>query len=318
VETYMNSWANNPSINEQSVRFSDEKHQDEDIKWVVLDFTQVTGIDTTAANNCFLTVRHIFRSAGVTVVFTGLNEEIHDMLGRTGVLCNDEKVFARLEDGLEWCEERLLESFAHFHPDSKYVMNAKDLRKASSKAITNPSSFMAKPNENPEVLRDILEDYLELENFKLTTEMSSVISAERLAKFFVFEHVETGHVFWNEEDAPDKVYFVQDGAIEQQIGFEEGSNNPPHRFYKVSAGGIVGESGFFLREPYATRAVALTPTSVWWLDRSAMSRMQAESPSLCILVQQTCIKTLALTFSNRVRMTKTQILMQNSTNRKKK
>jgi len=162
---------------------------------------------------------------------------------------------------------------------------------------------------NAQVLQDILRDYLELDHLKADEKLEALLHPQKLSQFFSFETHGTDHVFFEEGSIPEKIFFVQEGAVELQMSTNscEESESVPHRFYKVSAGGIFGEAGFFLRAPQECRAVAARPTAAWSLDRRGMARLQLHSPSLCVLVQQACVKTLALSYKNQLRMAKCQV-----------
>jgi SulP family sulfate permease len=80
-------------------------------RFVVLDFTRVTGLDSTAILS-FSRMRQLARQESMTLVFTGLSDEIGLQLEQGGFdLVNSWNVaaFPDLDHGLEWCENQILE-----------------------------------------------------------------------------------------------------------------------------------------------------------------------------------------------------------------
>ena len=103
------------------------------VEYVVIDFSQVIGVDATSARNCFLLLTKILHTAGVIVVYTEMSDPIEKLLLAHGVIAtppadgmgtdidydngkNDREqaagrglVIPSLDDALEWCEDSLLE-----------------------------------------------------------------------------------------------------------------------------------------------------------------------------------------------------------------
>ena len=103
------------------------------VEYVVIDFSQVIGVDATSARNCFLLLTKILHTAGVIVVYTEMSDAIEKLLVAHGVIAtpsaddmgssmdfangkNEREqaagrglVIPSLDDALEWCEDSLLE-----------------------------------------------------------------------------------------------------------------------------------------------------------------------------------------------------------------
>lgn len=80
--------------------------------FLVLDFSQVTGIDSSVVFSV-RKMSQLVKNNQVTVVMTGMSEGIRSFLSRSGVFDSDENSFQIMPDldhGVEWCEDRLLES----------------------------------------------------------------------------------------------------------------------------------------------------------------------------------------------------------------
>lgn len=77
-------------------------------EFLVLNFTDVSGVDATAARSCFLMLVQLLRGAGATVVFACPRAEIRQLLEAHGVILGSDRVTADLDGALEWCEEQVL------------------------------------------------------------------------------------------------------------------------------------------------------------------------------------------------------------------
>eukprot|EP01012_Entosiphon_sulcatum_P059340 TRINITY_DN8371_c0_g1_i1.p1 TRINITY_DN8371_c0_g1~~TRINITY_DN8371_c0_g1_i1.p1 ORF type:complete len:1134 (-),score=152.31 TRINITY_DN8371_c0_g1_i1:36-3407(-) len=77
------------------------------VKYVLLDFTSVTGIDS-AAVDVFVKIGRITRFAGVVLLWSGLSPRVHYKLHREGVFSTDASIFVSFQEGAEWVETRLL------------------------------------------------------------------------------------------------------------------------------------------------------------------------------------------------------------------
>lgn len=79
------------------------------IKYCLLDFSKVTGIDSTGMLS-FGRMMQWSQEQGITVVFTGLTEKWEKQFVQESVLIDDEmlKFFADVDHGIEWCENEII------------------------------------------------------------------------------------------------------------------------------------------------------------------------------------------------------------------
>jgi hypothetical protein len=96
----------NAYSNEETVSVSNEGEIT--TEYLVLDFTDVKGVDATAARSCFLTLVHLMKNANVTVVFASLNQELQGLLKAHHVIDNHSIIIPDIDDALEWCEDQVL------------------------------------------------------------------------------------------------------------------------------------------------------------------------------------------------------------------
>jgi sulfate permease, SulP family len=82
----------------------------EPLKFLVLDFHLVNGLDSSAVLS-FVKLKQLAYKAGITLVFTELDAEITKLLQQAGCLKPDDpicQVFPDLDRGVEWCETQIL------------------------------------------------------------------------------------------------------------------------------------------------------------------------------------------------------------------
>jgi SulP family sulfate permease len=93
-----------------------QKASNKAVKFLILDFYHVTGLDSTGAATCFLTLRQRAEELGMTLVFCHIKPRVRHLLVVQKVLPVDEealsdefvKEFETADEGLEWCESQLL------------------------------------------------------------------------------------------------------------------------------------------------------------------------------------------------------------------
>lgn len=82
-------------------------------RYVIFDFSQVTGLDATAARSCFLALKILFHRYRVTVVYCGMQSNVEFLLRANDVIDSsaDEgkcHVTDDLDLALDWCEQQLI------------------------------------------------------------------------------------------------------------------------------------------------------------------------------------------------------------------
>lgn len=91
-------------------RLQDQRQPE--IRFLVLDFRLVSGLDSSALNS-FAKLRKIAIAQNVTIIFTSLTPDIQQQLAGHGILNphNDVcQMFPDLDRGVEWCEFQILET----------------------------------------------------------------------------------------------------------------------------------------------------------------------------------------------------------------
>jgi SulP family sulfate permease len=89
----------------------------EAIRYLLLDFRRVTGLDSTALLS-FTKMKQVAQANNLVLVFCDLDREIHQQMAAGGLFLESPTIetFDDLDSALEWCEDRLLEA-AGCRPD---------------------------------------------------------------------------------------------------------------------------------------------------------------------------------------------------------
>lgn len=85
------------------------KDEDE-LKYLVLDFRQVKRLDSSAVFGV-TRLKQLVESGNIVMAWSGLSDDIHDQMQRGGLLLGQGETFAiypTLDHALEWCENKLL------------------------------------------------------------------------------------------------------------------------------------------------------------------------------------------------------------------
>jgi len=263
-------------------------------EFLVLDFTGVVGIDATAARTCFLMLMQLMRSSGIPIVYANMKPTVKSLLECHEVLRPTDVVKPQLDIALEYCESQILDRAVQQKKQDADIISP-DIAK------TTPEIFG---------LQRILLDYLEVDTGDKSDEndialgrVLSFMSREVLQQYFVRESASLGQILYERGAPGDKVYFVEKGAIDlvhpaaTATGFsidEEQHLANSSREKKVVAGGLFGETCFFLGKPHSCRAVVTEDCVLWTLDRPFMALLNKNEPQLCVLVQHLLLKSMAL------------------------
>jgi SulP family sulfate permease len=86
-----------------------EDQQDTPVNYVVLDFSAVQGLDTSAVLS-LIKLRNYCEEHGVVIAFSGLDENMRAGFDRAGFFGNDKphQAFGSRNEAVEWCEDMLL------------------------------------------------------------------------------------------------------------------------------------------------------------------------------------------------------------------
>eukprot|EP00045_Choanoeca_perplexa_P014077 m.163665 g.163665 ORF g.163665 m.163665 type:complete len:1097 (+) comp16556_c0_seq5:174-3464(+) len=255
--------------------------------YLVLDFTNVTGIDATAIRSCFMILRQRLQRFGVVLLFSGLRDAVHRLMAGQGVLPHQLPtidapeepastylvplrpvdvdldgiepvegvvVLPNLDLSLEWCEDKLLETLEVSHT-----------RRISVKEPTVIGIMYAYG----------------------TIPHHSTLTDDMVDEYFDNVSYEEGAQVFRKGDVADRIYFIIHGGITLY------KDDDHKRIRRYDQGGLFGEMNFLLLQQRWLNAAALDHTVVAALTRSNYERMQLEEPMLFTAVQATMLKSMA-------------------------
>lgn len=247
-------------LRELSERISDSTKVP--LRYLVVDFRHVTGIDVTAALS-FAKLVDQMGQAGGSLVFTGLSATSWECLERGGMSDRSSVVadaavtavhrFDDLDRGLEWCEEQRLASFPLDDP----------LRSG---------------------LRTLICDDSELEALLRHLERLEIAAGERLLV---------------EGDRSTELYLIESGSF--TVGLQR-SGPSVVRLQTTHGSQILGELGFFLGTPRNATVVCDEPAVVYRLTVERWREICAAHPEVAHTLEAVVISILGERVSHLTRV----------------
>ncbi len=227
------------------------------VSWVILDFTRVSGMDSSAVYSFTKLDRHA-QLHGWTLVLAGLSPDVAAVLEREGFLAVRRAETA--DRALEWCEDRILQEHA-------------------GAGCTETS------------LHHWLTDVLARENAERGAPAAAA-AEEAAALMAVMTPVDLAvgdHLV--EAGAPsDRLFLMERGRISVVLSRADG---PPVRLRSMVGRGMVGEMGFFRHLPRSATIVAEDPSRLWSLDRAGLETLQRQSPDAAAAFMALVVRTLS-------------------------
>ncbi len=88
-------------------------HTDTPVRFLVIDFHRVSGLDSSAVMS-FIRLAQLSGPGNFTIVLSGMSDQVQTAMNRGGLDAagGTVRVAATFEDGVEWCEDRLLADVA--------------------------------------------------------------------------------------------------------------------------------------------------------------------------------------------------------------
>lgn len=214
------------------------------LKYVIMDFRRVTGLDASAIFS-LNKVENLARKQGFNLLLSQVSPDLNTQFqqgGLTGSTDGGCKIMHDLDCALEWCEDRLLANgngHANGHTNGHGVRLEQQLQHAWPDGV-NAQGILP---------------YLE---------RLEVPAATHLIR---------------QSEQSESLYFVESGRVTARLEFEDGRTL---RLRTMGAGTVVGEVGLFLRGTRAASVVTDQPCIVYRLSANALERMNRENPDLAL------------------------------------
>ena len=281
-------------------------------RFVLFDFTMVTGLDATAARSCFLNLCRTLTPLGINLVFGGVEaggrvEQLligHNILG-VPLGSPTALRFDTIDQALEYCEDDLL------------CTSTPSLAKPTSASASGASAGATGAHSSTggaTGLIDVLSPLVE-------ASWSDMLHG--LAPFFTECNFALGELIFRKGELAHSIYFITSGEVtlwerDAADHSSAGSSSAlPHlaqatgdaggragagpskpikgrRLVRYVNGGIFGELDFFLRNPRSFDAVASSADcTVQMLTREALQSMQSTASQLAAALEHALLKYLS-------------------------
>jgi SulP family sulfate permease len=147
------------------------------LRFLILDFAKVSGLDSTAMLS-FSKMKRVLQDRNITILVAGSSAEIKNQLEQGKFVSTDSdgaRAFPDLDHGLEWVENNIL------------------------------AAVSGENLEQPLGLKEIFNELLPNEAY-----------LNYLFKFLERKEIKTGDYLMHQEDAPDNIYFIESGQVTAQ------------------------------------------------------------------------------------------------------
>jgi SulP family sulfate permease len=158
-------------------RLADEDR--EPLRFMMLDFKSVTGIDSSSVLS-FVKMLQLAEKNAFTLIFASLSPDMKRLLQKEGFDAAEPAVYQSFEDldyGLEWCENEML-----------------------------AAGNMAATEYEKQTLRE-----------HMSEEMAQNIDFDRLLGYFERIEVDAGHALIQQGDEPDDLYLIERGQVTAKL-----------------------------------------------------------------------------------------------------
>lgn len=230
-----------------------------EIRYLVLDFTLVVGLDSSAADR-LTKIKYVCDTHGCKVVFAAVPAIYTKFTTQLTQIFSDASIFHvafDLNGALEWCENDILSH--HIIPNNRW----------------NGSLDATACNED---------ELIHLRSLQRLMPNQPLSVIHRLLDYFHIEEIDKDEVVWKQGDAPDRALLLVDGAMRAVVEEEAGTTE------EVSVGAVIGEMCFMTGEKRKTSLIAVQRSVVYVLDRASFDKMLADDCFLAFLFQGIALK----------------------------
>lgn len=223
------------------------------LRFLILDFRLVTGIDSSAALS-FSKLIQLAEKREIQVVFTDLSPRFEDILGEE--MLSKLRRCPDLDQGVNWCEQQMIAGF-------------------------NEVGLVAKPKTVIRLIEESLSDEAEERDWLgmlmpgEKREPSKL--ASRLLQYLETVEAEEGSCLLAENKEIDGLYFIEDGQVEVSSSGGDGSMAWTRL---LNCGTVFGEVDYYAQQKTGARYVARCPSRFYFLSLDNIERMESEDPQL--------------------------------------
>ncbi|KAI9204235.1 sulfate transporter family-domain-containing protein [Polychytrium aggregatum] len=299
------------TVNQLDAYICELIHEITRIRFVILDFSLINGMDYSAMES-FLRIRRIFREYHTHLVFASLGAESTREVSKSGLFDTDENGesfvhnFETLNESLEWCENQLLQTFyrkSHARTSSKVDIPEK--KKERDQTLSPVLSVRGRQAQLAASLA--LENQVQqhryaggktspisilMQAFSEVFEEADVDELISLTEYFEQIQIPKGHVLWHPNQDARELYVIESGTLLMVIGSEEAEHSKVVE--TLLAGSMVGELEMFSGQRRMYRLVADDDSVIWKLDKDTFDKLCDQHPRKMLIF----ITRIALAFDS--------------------
>jgi SulP family sulfate permease len=239
------------------------------LRYLVLDFRHVTGIDASAVVS-FVKLKQIARSNRFSLVFTRLSEAVQKPLEREVFTKQDSdlwQIFPNLDYGIEWCEEQVLKTFAELG----------GLFKRRSRSMGISDYFP--PTEKPKSFwTQIIQEQLR----PLMPDISTDV-LERISSYLERTEFETNTPVIEQDKVVKGLYFIESGQV--TVLHKQG-DSVSERLRVMGAGTVIGEISFYTGLPATASVVTTQPSVLHLMPTTTLRKIEADDPKAAVILHK--------------------------------
>jgi SulP family sulfate permease len=242
----------------QQVRERIEREEPDNLRYVLLDFRQVSGLDASAVMS-FPKIKQFVESHDIRLVFSNLSDALCEQMDRdffSQVAADDRLVYKDLDHAVEWCEEQEIERLQS--------VGLGPSRRGEGAALSVA-----------EERRDRLSGLLSF--FEESAEDDGTTLFERMNSYLEQLEMAAGERIIQQGRRPNGLYIIHAGGATVQTENDEGKVK---RLRKMSAGSVVGEVSLYMNQVATADVITNEDCVIYLLKRDRLRAMEADDPRL--------------------------------------
>ncbi|KAG6372058.1 hypothetical protein JVT61DRAFT_8766 [Boletus reticuloceps] len=255
------------------------------VRFVVVDFSLVAGVDLSAAE-AFVRIQRLLAAKGVVLVFCGFSRpEVGKALASVGVLEQPYvELFETLNDAMEWTENAYLRAWFRAQKKETTPIVLPGRRKVDvdfhETLVGSPRRLQLKAAGEriiaSELSTDVSAEPLHT-LFKVFGSFDALDHASLSALPPYFEHAAfpAGTVLWEKDDPPNGLYIIQSGVLRASYKFAE---HTPIIEESMVSGTLAGELSALSGLARNARVVVERDAVLWRLSAESMKKLEEEHP----------------------------------------
>lgn len=227
------------------------------VRYIILDYSEVTGADASARTS-IAKLKTFAERRGAAVVMSGMSADMVAAFRQAAILASSGQAdhYADFTKALHWCEGDILARNTGCEPPADFSF----------------TSWLA-------------------------SELGGQEAAETLLAFMVRQEVAAGQAIFVAGEPSESIAFVAAGAIEVRLTGLDGTTEIDRRMMGST---VIGEMGFFRRQPRGATVVAEVASVIYVLTRQRMHELDVGQPRLAVELCRFIIRELSgrLAFAN--------------------